>query len=143
MIYNRKQYMENLNRFNNFLSENKWEDKSIKKLGDDFSMEVPFGAAGIESPEDSEDNDGEERLTNYMFFSNLKNIMSMCEEILAMNDEEVDTKLTEGHAWAVDHVATSADDINEVYNFLKGDEDEDEEEHGFSNKPANFLECED
>ena len=135
--------MKNLNRFNNFLSENKWEDKSIKKLGDDFSMEVPFGAAGIESPDDSKDNDEEERLTNYMFFSNLKNIMSMCKEILDMNDEEVDTKLTQGHAWAVDHVATSADDINEVYSFLKGDEDEDEEEHGFSNKNDNFLECED
>ena len=40
--------MKKLNRFNNFLLENKWEDKSIKKLGDDFSMEVPFGAAGIE-----------------------------------------------------------------------------------------------
>lgn len=134
--------MKNLSRFNNFLSENKWEDKSIKKLGDDFSMEVPLVGAGMVSPEGSEENGEEERLTNYMFFSNLKNIMSMCEEILAMNDEEVDTKLTEGHAWAVDHVATSTDDINEVYNFLKGDEDEDEEEHGFAKSPANFLESE-
>ena len=134
--------MKNLSRFNNFLSENKWEDKSIKKLGDDFSMEVPLVGAGMVSPEGPEENGEEERLTNYMFFSNLKNIMSMCEEILAMNDEEVDTKLTEGHAWAVDHVATSTDDINEVYNFLKGDEDEDEEEHGFAKSPANFLESE-
>lgn len=135
--------MKNLSRFNNFLSENKWEDKSIKKIGDDFSMEVPLVGAGMVSPEESEEGGEDERLTNYMFFSNLKNIMSMCEEILAMNDEEVDCKLTEGHAWAVDHVATSADDINEVYNFLKGDEDNDEEEHGFSKSPANFLECED
>ena len=134
--------MKNLSTINTFLSENKWENKSIKKLGDDFLTEIPLGGAGMVSPEGSEENGEDGRLTNYMFFSNLKNIKSMCEEILAMNDEEVDTKLTEGHAWAVDHVATSADDINEVYNFLKGDEDEDGEEHGFSKSPANFLECE-
>jgi hypothetical protein len=27
--------------------------------------------------------------------------------------------LKNGHEWAVDHIASSADDIAEVYNFLK------------------------
>ena len=118
--------------------------KTLKKLGEDFSTEIPLvTTGGIESPEDVQDGgeeEEEERLTNYMFFSNLKNIMSMCEEILAMNDEEVDAKLTEGHSWAVDHIATSTDDINEVYNFLRGEEEDEEED--LSKAPANFLECE-
>ena len=57
--------------------------------------------------------------TNYMFFANLENIHRMCQEILAMNHDELDQILTDGHNWALDHVATSKDDIEEVYGFLK------------------------
>jgi hypothetical protein len=42
-----------------------------------------------------------------------------------MNQEQVDSMIANGHAWAVDHIATSSDDIEEVYHFfeanLKGD----------------------
>lgn len=63
--------------------------------------------------------------TNYMFFSNLKQIHRMAEEILGMDKSAVDEILTNGHAWAVDHIATSKDDIEEVCNFLKNDLEED------------------
>ena len=53
-----------------------------------------------------------------MFFSNFENIHRMCQEILDMNENHVDTILNE-HDWASDHIATSADDIEEVYQFLK------------------------
>jgi hypothetical protein len=62
---------------------------------------------------------GDERLTNYMFFSNLKQIKRIVEEILSMDKTNIDSILTNGHAWAVDHIATSKDDVEEVYNFLK------------------------
>lgn len=62
-----------------------------------------------------EDEDTE----NYMFFANIENICRMCREILEMDKYKVDEILSDGHAWAVDHVATSKDDMEEVYGFLK------------------------
>ena len=40
-------------------------------------------------------------------------------KILDMDKNQVDQILSDGHAWAVDHVATSKDDMEEVYGFLK------------------------
>jgi hypothetical protein len=59
-----------------------------------------------------------EEVGNYMFFQNLKQIKENVERILALNENEVDTILSDGHAWAIDHVTTSKDDIEEVTNFL-------------------------
>jgi hypothetical protein len=60
---------------------------------------------------------------NYMFFGNLKTIKRMIDEMVQMNAEQVDTILKGGDDWAVDHIATSVDDIQEVYNFLKNGTD--------------------
>ena len=35
-----------------------------------------------------------------------------------MEKDKVDQILNDGHGWAVDHIATSKDDVEEVYNFL-------------------------
>ena len=56
---------------------------------------------------------------NYMFFQNLKTIRDAADAILNMNESMVDMILSNGHDWASDHIATSKDDIEEVYNFLK------------------------
>ena len=64
-------------------------------------------------------NEEHEESENYMFFANVTNIKRMCEEILEMDPSTVDTMLSEGHGWAVDHIATSKDDVEEVYGFLK------------------------
>ena len=56
---------------------------------------------------------------NYMFFGNLETIKRNIEELLSMDQERVDSILKSGHEWAVDHIASSMDDIQEVYNFLK------------------------
>jgi hypothetical protein len=56
---------------------------------------------------------------HYMFFANLENIHRMCEEILQMDPNEIDHILSDGHGWAVDHIATSKDDVEEVFGFLK------------------------
>jgi hypothetical protein len=60
-----------------------------------------------------------EKLQNYMFFSNLEQMKEQIEEMLTMDKEMVDQLLIDGHNWAVDHIATSKDDVEEVYNFLK------------------------
>jgi len=64
-------------------------------------------------------SESHEETENYMFFANISNIKRMCEEMLEMDHTMVDSKLTDGHGWAVDHIATSKDDVEEVYGFLK------------------------
>ena len=56
---------------------------------------------------------------NYMFFANVQNVCNFCQEILAMDKNEVDKVLSDGHGWATDHIATSKDDVEEVVNFLR------------------------
>ena len=55
---------------------------------------------------------------HYMFFANLENMHRMCKEMLEMDKDKIDHILSDGHGWAVDHVSTSKDDVEEVYNFL-------------------------
>jgi hypothetical protein len=61
---------------------------------------------------------------NYMFFGNLEQMKRQIEMLLEMDPKKVDMILQDGHNWAVDHIATSKDDIEEVFNFLKGEMDE-------------------
>lgn len=56
---------------------------------------------------------------NYMFLGNLETIKRMIDEMVQMDARQVDEILKGGHDWAVDHIASSVDDIQEVYNFLK------------------------
>lgn len=60
----------------------------------------------------------EDETTNYMFFQNLTTIKHAVDEILQMDPQSIDMILSQGHDWASDHIATSTDDIEEVYHFL-------------------------
>jgi hypothetical protein len=71
---------------------------------------------------------------NYMFFGNLKTIKRLVDEMLEMDEAEVDSMLTNRHNWALDHIATSKDDVEEVFNFLAGHSEEHKEEH-YEEKP--------
>ena len=55
---------------------------------------------------------------NYMFFQNLKTIHHAVGELLKMDPSQLDSMLNDGHGWAVDHITTSADDVEEVYHFV-------------------------
>lgn len=57
-------------------------------------------------------------LENYMFFSNLEVTRQKIDEILKMDHKAVDKMLSDGHDWASEHVTSSKDDIEEVYNWL-------------------------
>lgn len=63
---------------------------------------------------------------NYMFFGNLQTIKRLVDEMLQMDESKVDAILSNGHNWALDHIATSKDDVEEVFNFLAG---HDEPQH--------------
>ncbi len=58
-------------------------------------------------------------LKHYMFFSNLKVIKEKVEELLNMDLNKIDQMIEDGHDWAADHIATSKDDVEEVYNWIK------------------------
>lgn len=68
-------------------------------------------------------NEDHNEMDNYMFFANVSNMKRMCEEILEMDPNKVDSILSDGHGWATDHIATSKDDVEEVYGFLKSNMD--------------------
>jgi hypothetical protein len=55
-----------------------------------------------------------------MFWLNLKTICHATKEMLEMDCSTVDSILSDGHAWAIEHITTSKDDIEEVYHFLSG-----------------------
>ena len=58
----------------------------------------------------------------YMVLSNLVKIKNDIETILSFKHQSDFPKLVTGeHAWAGDHITTSADDIEEVANFLENE----------------------
>lgn len=63
---------------------------------------------------------GEENETNYMFFSNIKRISELTRMISKMDSSKIDSMLNDGHDWAEDHVATAKEKIEQVFDFLKG-----------------------
>jgi hypothetical protein len=91
--------------------------------------ETEKGLGNEKSPAMS-DSEGETK--HYMFFSNLKSIKEKVDAILAMDEAEVDRMLADGHDWASDHIATSKDDVEEVYNWLSGEAENGQEKMGRS-----------
>ena len=71
-----------------------------------------------------------------MFFGNLKTIKRLVDEMLEMDEAKVDAMLSDGHNWAVDHIATSKDDVEEVFNFLAGHDGDID--HGFASHDGGF-----
>ena len=59
-----------------------------------------------------------DRSKNYMFFSNLKQIHRQCEILLKKNEDEINALLENGHDWAEDHIATSTETIDQVFDFM-------------------------
>lgn len=65
-----------------------------------------------------------EDIKHQMFFSSLKVIKKKVEEILQMDPHEIDAMIDNGHDWAFEHVITAKDDIEEVYNWITGSQDQ-------------------
>jgi len=87
-----------------------------------------------------EEGDKNKESQNYMFWQNLKTIHHASGKLLEMNQSEIDNMVANGHAWAVDHIATSCDDIEEVYHFFEGNIDDGydgETEGGYEDEYGN------
>ena len=78
---------------------------------------------------------------NYMFFSNLEQIHRQTGILLEKDPEMISDILENGHDWAQDHIATSKETIDQVFDFLmneeKGDDDEEMDE-SFGNENEIF-----
>jgi hypothetical protein len=82
----------------------KGEEKRVKKTAEKLKKSI------------------KEDVNNYMFFGNLKIIKAAVDKMLQMDEMMVDQILSDGHNWAEDHIATSKDDVEEVFNFLKNEQ---------------------
>jgi hypothetical protein len=81
----------------------------------------------------------EQREDNYMFFQNLKTIHQAVGELLQMDPAHVDKLLSNGHAWAVDHITTSTDDVEEVYHFLHNAMGHEESADSYNSQQPQFV----
>lgn len=54
----------------------------------------------------------------YMFFSNLEQMRRQCDLLLDLDDDMIESILSNGHDWAQDHIATSKESLDQVFDFL-------------------------
>ena len=62
--------------------------------------------------------DGEERSSRYMFFSNLEQIHRQSKMLLEMDETMLEQILENGHDWAQDHVAEAKNNMDQVFDFI-------------------------
>lgn len=105
------------------LSKLKAKDKDPKKPGAQLGKKDATKKRQLELAKTLSSLKEHSETNNYMFFGNLKTIKRLVDEMLEMDEAKVDSMLTNGHNWALDHIATSKDDVEEVFNFLAGHDD--------------------
>lgn len=103
---------------------------SIVKRFLDFTNESIETESGMEDMSNSDsriDHESHHESPHYMFFGNLETIKNAIDKMLLMDPKKIADILENGHDWAADHIATSKDDVEEVYNFLRNEMAEDAE----------------
>jgi hypothetical protein len=64
-----------------------------------------------------------------MFFSNLEQMKRQCEMLLDMDQQQIESILSNGHDWAQDHIAEAKNNMDQVFDFLMNEtKDSDGEE---------------
>jgi len=81
---------------------------------------VAFGTDAEGFMEENHEEGGE--LKHNMFFNDVFSIFESASELLEMDDNTVDALLSDGHGWALDHIATANSQLESVYHFLEGTE---------------------
>jgi hypothetical protein len=59
--------------------------------------------------------------SNYMFFSNLKQMKRQIEMMLEMDPNMIDDIIQNGHDWADDHISEAKTNMDQVFDFLKNE----------------------
>jgi len=83
----------------------------------------------------------EQKSENYMFFQNLKQIKRQCDLLLELDPNVVEDLLQNGHDWADDHVTEAKVTLDQVFDFLMNETNEQLDEEvqidESKNKPTN------
>ncbi len=62
--------------------------------------------------------EGEERSSRYMFFSNLEQIHRQAKMLLDIDETTLEQILENGHDWAQDHVSEAKNNMDQVFDFI-------------------------
>jgi hypothetical protein len=89
---------------------------------DDEDIDEGFGNENEIFEQEEPEND------RYMFFSNLEQIHRQTGILLEKDPEMISGILENGHDWAQDHIATSKESIDQVFDFLMNEENGDDVE---------------
>lgn len=69
---------------------------------------------------------------NYMFFSNLEQLIRQANLLLELDQDTIDQILLNGHDWAADHVTVAKENLDQVFDFMmnqiKGKDHTDEDD---------------
>lgn len=72
-------------------------------------------------------NEGGDMESNrYMFFSNLEQMKRQCEILLNMDKSVIENILENGHDWAQDHISEAKNNMDQVFDFLMNETDEED-----------------
>jgi len=63
--------------------------------------------------------------SNYMFFSNLKQMKRQIEMMLEMDPNMIDDIIQNGHDWADDHISEAKTNMDQVFDFFKNEMEKD------------------
>jgi len=69
----------------------------------------------------------QEQSQNYMFYSNLEQIIRQAQELLEIPKDQIEGLLNNGHDWADDHISKSKENLDHVYEFFMNETQDYEE----------------
>ena len=58
------------------------------------------------------------KIQNYMFFSNLEQMIRQAQLLLELDPMEVEKILQGGHDWADDHITVAKENLDQVFDFM-------------------------
>jgi len=101
------------------------DGKDVPKKNKEKMSEIIFAirAKGGWKKGEGATNEGMET-ENYMFFSNLKTIKRLVDEMLEMDENNVDDLLKD-HDWASNHISVASENLEQVFDFLAGTQSDD------------------
>ena len=66
-------------------------------------------------------------IENYMFFSNLEQMISQAQQLLELDPMEVEKIIQNGHDWADDHITVAKENLDQVFDFMMNESQYSEE----------------
>jgi hypothetical protein len=68
---------------------------------------------------------GDMKTNRYMFFSNLEQIKRQAELLLDLDENVINQILENGHDWADDHITVAKENLDQVFDFLMNETNEE------------------